>query len=254
MAFRNTKYFKLTFNINISRSNIVLKTSKWVRPIHALFVLQILVAITFAGNVCGQTKTEEQPKTPEQTKTPAQVKVQAAQVNNFVQRFDDKFLINLALQRNDTETKEMLFLSNSLAYVSYSIPAALFVGGIVRHDSGMRQNALYVGSSAAIDLGVTLLLKTIFKRRRPFVQNLKIVAVYNAGSTSFPSGHTSTSFAVATALSRAYPKWYGIAPAYLWAGSVGFSRMYLGVHYPSDVVGGALLGTSTAWLLKPTFK
>jgi membrane-associated phospholipid phosphatase len=226
-----------------------MKISKCTRVVNALFVLIIL-----AGNAFGQVKTEEQPKTPEQTKTTTQVKVQAAQVNNFVQRFDDKFLINLALQRNDSETKKMLFLSNSLTYVAYGIPAALMVGGIVRHDSGMRQNALYVGSSTAITLGATLLMKTIFKRRRPFVQNLKIVAVYNAGSTSFPSGHTSTSFAVATALSRAYPKWYVIVPSYLWAGSVGYSRMYLGVHYPSDVFGGAVLGTTTSWLLRPAFK
>jgi|GEM_PF-1235895 len=231
-----------------------MKIIRGTRLISALFVLQILVAMPFAGNVFGQVKTEEQPKTPEQTKTTTQVKVQAAQVNNFIQRFDDKFLINLALQRNDTETKDMLFLSNSLTYVSYGIPVAMMVGGIVRNDSQMRQNALYVGSSAAVTLGVTLLMKTIFKRRRPFVQNLKIVAVYNAGSTSFPSGHSSTSFAVATALSRAYPKWYVIAPSYLWAGSVAYSRMYLGVHYPSDVVGGAMLGTTTAWLLRPAFK
>jgi undecaprenyl-diphosphatase len=231
-----------------------MKISKCTKLINALFVLQILVAVPFAGNVFGQVKTEEQPKTPEQTKTPEQVKVQAAQVNNFVQRFDDKFLINLALERNDGETKKMLFLSNSLGYVAYGIPVALMVGGIARHDSQMRQNALYVGSSAAITLGVTLLMKTVFKRRRPFVQNLKIVAVYNAVSTSFPSGHTSTSFAIATALSRAYPKWYVIVPSYLWAGSVGYSRMYLGVHYPSDVFGGALLGTTTSWLLRPAIK
>jgi membrane-associated phospholipid phosphatase len=231
-----------------------MKTSKCTRLINALFMLQILVFVPFAGNVFGQVKTEVQPKTPEQTKTTTEVKIQAAQVNDFVQRFDDKFLINLALERNDAETKKMLFLSNSLGYVAYTIPAALMVGGIVRHDSQMRQNAINVGSSAAITLGFTLLMKTVFKRRRPFVQNLKIVAVYNAGSTSFPSGHTSTSFAVATALSRAYPKWFVIVPAYLWAGSVGYSRMYLGVHYPSDVFGGALLGTTSSWLLRPDFK
>ena len=231
-----------------------MKISKCTRVINTLFVLQMLVAVPFAGSVFGQVKTEEQPKTPEQTKTTTEVKVQAAQVNNFVQRFDDKFLINLALERNDGETKKMLFLTNSLNYVAYSVPVALLVGGIVRHDSEMRQNALYVASSAAINLGATLLIKTIFKRRRPFVQNLKIVAVYNAGSTSFPSGHTSTSFAVATALSRAYPKWYIIAPSYLWAASVGYSRMYLGVHYPSDVFGGALLGTTNSLLLWPVIK
>lgn len=230
-----------------------MKISKCRTLINVLF-LQILLAMPFAGNVFAQVKTEEQPKTPAQTKTTKQVQVQAAQVNNFVQRFDDKFLINLALKRTDAETKNMLFLSNSLAYVAYGIPAALMVGGIVRHDSQMRQNALYTGSSAAVSAGLTLLMKAVFKRRRPFVQNLKIVSVYNAGSTSFPSGHSSTSFSVATALSRSYPKWYVIAPSYLWAGSVAYSRMYLGVHYPSDVFGGAVLGTTTSWLLRPAFK
>ncbi|GAC1302225.1 MAG: hypothetical protein NVSMB24_06480 [Mucilaginibacter sp.] len=247
--------FTLSINTGVLSTNMVIKISKYPKLINALFILQILIIVPFSGKVFGQTiKTTEQPKTPEQTKTVAQVKVQAAQVNNFVQRFDDKFLINMALQRNPPETKRMLFLSNSLPYVAYSIPVGLFIGGVASHDMQMRQNALYIGSSAAVTLGATLLLKTIFKRRRPFVQNLKIVAVYNATDTSFPSGHTSTAFAVATALSRSYPKWYVAVPAYLWAGSVGYSRMYLGVHYPSDVFGGALLGTTTSWLLRSDIK
>jgi hypothetical protein len=250
---RYGKYFLIGRAFNLNRTNIIMKTIKFYKVINALIALQILLAAPFACIVFGQTKTVEQPKTPEQTKTTTEVKVQAAQVNNFIQRFDDKALINIALERHPGETKDLLFLSNSLGYVAYGIPAALMVGGIIRHDSEMRQNALYVGSSAVITLGTTLLIKTIFKRRRPFEQNLKIVAVYNAGSTSFPSGHSSTSFAVATALSRAYPQWYVIVPSYLWAGSVAYSRMYLGVHYPSDVFGGALLGTTTSWELKRAF-
>ena len=63
---------------------------------------------------------------------------------------------------------------------------------------------------------------------------------------SFPSGHTATAFALATSLSITYPKWYVIAPSALWACSVGVSRMNEGVHYPSDVLAGAVIGAGCA--------
>ncbi|MDB4999398.1 MAG: superfamily protein [Mucilaginibacter sp.] len=189
-----------------------------------LIVLQLLMAMPFAVKVFGQSQ---------------------------LQQFDDNIMLDLAAHRTPEQTRVMLFMTHTIKYGDYGVPAALFIGGIIRNDRQMRQNALYVGSSTAITMGVTLLLKQLIKRRRPFVQNLKIVAVYTAGSTSFPSGHASSSFATATALSSAYPKWYVIAPAILWAGSVSYSRMYLGVHYPTDVAAGAILGSGTALLLQP---
>ena len=63
-----------------------------------------------------------------------------------------------------------------------------------------------------------------------------------------PSGHTSGAFATATALSLKYPEWYVIVPSYLWASSVGLSRMHLGLHYPTDVLAGAVLGAGSAYL------
>ena len=72
-----------------------------------------------------------------------------------------------------------------------------------------------------------------------------------AGSPSFPSGHTSSAFATATSLSLAYPEWYVIVPSFAYAGTVAYSRMHLGVHYPSDVAAGALIGAGCAYL---TFK
>ena len=60
--------------------------------------------------------------------------------------------------------------------------------------------------------------------------------------SSFPSGHTATSFACATVLSFFVPK---AAPAfYLLALAIGFSRIYVGVHWPLDVLGGAVLGVA----------
>ncbi len=163
-----------------------------------------------------------------------------------LQRWDDRIMINLAEHRTPQKTGLMLFLTKTYTYGDIGVPAALLAGGIIGNDRQMRENALYVASSTAITYGLNQLIKVIVKRPRPFVQNIKIVPVYQANEYSFPSGHTSSTISTATALSMAYPKWYVIAPAFLWAGSVSYSRMYLGVHYPTDVAGGAVLGAGTA--------
>jgi membrane-associated phospholipid phosphatase len=165
----------------------------------------------------------------------------------FIQQFDDRTMISIQNNRTPGQTDVMLFLSQTYRYGDYGVPAAMFVGGVIDHNAALRQNSLFVASSTAVSYGVMLLLKHITKRPRPFVQNINIVPVYRAGSTSFPSGHAASTFATATALSMAYPKWYIIAPAFLWAGSVSYSRMYLGEHYPSDVTAGALIGVGSAF-------
>jgi undecaprenyl-diphosphatase len=165
---------------------------------------------------------------------------------NGLQRLDDQILIDLSKTRTPEKTGFFMFLSKNNDLVNVGVPVGLFAAGVIGKDKEMRQNALYVVSSSAVNALVTMLIKKAVKRPRPFLANIKINAVYQPSHYSFPSGHTSTSFTTATALSQAYPKWYVIAPAYLWAGSVSFSRLYLGVHYPTDVAAGAILGTGTA--------
>jgi membrane-associated phospholipid phosphatase len=168
-----------------------------------------------------------------------------------IQQFDDRVMISLAENRTPAQTDVAVFLSRNYRYGEVGIPAALLVGGIIRNDWQMRENSLYIASSTAITYGLTMLIKHFVKRPRPFIQNINIVPVYRAGGTSFPSGHASTTFSTAMAFSNAYPKWYVIAPSFLWAGATSYSRMYLGVHYPTDVAAGIALGTGTALLLQP---
>jgi len=89
--------------------------------------------------------------------------------------------------------------------------------------------------------GLAGLLKTATGVERPprrYPDTHALVPVPHGGS--FPSGHTASSFACATVLAAAVPK---AAPAfYLLALAIGFSRIYVGVHWPLDVVGGAVLG------------
>jgi len=96
-------------------------------------------------------------------------------------------------------------------------------------------------------------IKYYFRRKRPFIDIVQAIAVgKKPGTYSFPSGHSAAAFAGAWLLRRQYPRltalWYAIAAL------VGFSRIYLGAHYPGDVVSGALSGTviaeATRWVIE----
>ena len=91
-----------------------------------------------------------------------------------------------------------------------------------------------------------LVIKELVARARPYdtIEGLKIL-VNPLSSYSFPSGHTNSSFASAMVLTLAFGK--KGAWAYIPAAMIAFSRCYVGVHYPSDVLAGMIVGTLVAY-------
>lgn len=139
-------------------------------------------------------------------------------------------------------------LSNSAAPISVGLPIGMLGVGLLTKDSILTQEAFVVGASVVASTVITTLMKKTIDRPRPFVTYPDIVKLSDVGSASFPSGHTSGAFSLATALSLECPKWYVVAPSYIWASAVAYSRMDLGVHYPSDVLMGAVVGAGSAYL------
>jgi len=143
----------------------------------------------------------------------------------------------------------MRFFSDSDTPVSIGMPFVQLSVGALSKDSVSAWQGIESLSTQALNGILTSGLKYLISRPRPFVTYPDDIHKYGkAGSYSFPSGHTSMAFAAATSISLQYPKWYVIVPAYAWSSTVAFSRMYLGVHYPSDVLGGMILGSGTAVL------
>jgi len=168
--------------------------------------------------------------------------------NSFSQNSDIELLRKINLNRNRNLDGTFKFITDQTGTVGFSTPIIMIGAGLVFKDSTLKHNGYVVGASLVVSSAISTILKWSVNRKRPFETYPEIEKLTSGGSPSFPSGHTSMAFSTATSLSLVYPKWYVITPSFLWASSVGYSRMHLGVHYPSDVVVGALVGAGSAYL------
>ncbi|MDD5362578.1 MAG: phosphatase PAP2 family protein [Ignavibacteria bacterium] len=155
--------------------------------------------------------------------------------------------------RNGFSSTVIPLTDKSVLPVSIAVPLGL--AGISRYNNNYydENTAVLLALSEITGTAFTFGLKNIIRRERPFV-NLKNVFFdkYNSPTDrySFPSGHTTMAFSMAAMLTLRYPdKPIVITGSFLYAGIIGYGRMYLGVHYPSDVLAGMLAGAGSAALI-----
>ena len=148
--------------------------------------------------------------------------------------------------------------SGSAYIVSIAVPVGVWTKAKIDHNKRDEYKAYEIAGSIIIAAGATEIMKLAFDRQRPYQKYSGVYPYKYEEGKSFPSGHTSVAFATATSVSLVYKKWYIVVPAYIWATGVGYSRLYLGAHYPTDVIGAAVTGAGGAfishWVSKKIFK
>lgn len=139
--------------------------------------------------------------------------------------------------------------------VPLSIGTLMWAGGAIADDDFVRNVGVEATQAVALSGALTIGIKGLIGRARPNAspddpdQYYPGRGFFNAARASFPSGHTSAAFAVATVLSKEmsarfpHQRWLIRGALYGAASSVGLARMYQNAHWPSDVVTGAALGT-----------
>ena len=134
---------------------------------------------------------------------------------------------------------------------NYSLLSIVMAGGLAatRGERGRRTAIRGLLSVGVTSFVANLIVKPVFARHRP--DRSTEVATREARmpkSSSFPSGHTASAFAFAAAVTPEFP--HLALPLYSVASAVGYSRVHTGVHYPSDVMGGAVLGAAVGTVVR----
>lgn len=138
------------------------------------------------------------------------------------------------------------------------VPLYLLLTAAIVSRYGVRQGAILIALIAVIitlsDQTCASLLRPAICRLRPsspenpLSQMLHFVNGYRGGRYGFPSCHAANTFALAVFISMLFRRRDVTTGMLLWSLAVAFSRIYLGVHYPGDIIGGFIIGGTVAWI------
>ncbi len=160
--------------------------------------------------------------------------------------------INLLKQINPSNPNSSTWknISSTSEPLCVAAPIGMFAVSLINHDQNLKKYSFQLAESIVITAAISEVMKVTINRDRPFVKYPLDVFPNQIDETgkSMPSAHTALAFTTATSIYLAYPKWYVALPAFTWATAVGYSRLYLGQHYPSDVIIGAIVGGGSAYL------
>jgi undecaprenyl-diphosphatase len=159
-----------------------------------------------------------------------------------------RLLRNINGERTSSLDGPMIALTNSVYPISAAIPVTELIAGYTRRDKKLLAYGLQTTAGFALNTILTFGMKYAVNRPRPYKTYTGIHNYQNDLDPSFPSGHSSFAFCSATSLCLVWPRWYVIAPSFAWAAAAGYSRLYLGMHYPGDVLAGAVSGAGSAFL------
>lgn len=158
------------------------------------------------------------------------------------QNFDIDLLRKFNVE-NPAEDHFWMGVSNSVKWAPVVYIGGNLGYGLIAND----KNSLRYSLESSMSIGISTLINTALKevtgRPRPQITYPDIHSYKEPNNKSFPSGHTALSFSMATTMAhQANGRTYFSVPIFSWPIGVGYSRMRLGRHYPTDVLGGAIIG------------